>query len=412
MPTLIDRTGEMGIATCGMKMTIIAYHRSDNIDIEFEDGTVVTHKTYLLFKKGAIRHPNIPIIQYAHYSNNPNGLPLKDRTGEEKYNKQGLKLAIVAYRGANDLDVQFEDGEIVRHRTYDDFKKGRIFKPKHHIGQTNTATNGMKITLIAYRNHKDVDVEFEDGYVHYHTTFSTFMRGSVGHPETTLNAKASDRHVGETGISKHGKPMKIIRWGSKVDIDVEFDDGYVAEHRRYHNFKRGSIGHPDDDKVSKFDKTGDVSTSTKGQKMTIETYRSSKDVDIRFEDGTLVTHKKYLDFRRGLIYNPNYTKAKYEGRTTISRDGIKVTVINRSSDGSTVTLRYETGYVTTRDCRANIFDGYKMKHPYPYNIGGVIMEGPAYIHKDIGNFYCRCSKCHLSDIMTVQEAKDHVCQNS
>lgn len=51
---------------------------------------------------------------------------MKNRVGEENINNQGEKMTIIAYRGAKDIDVQFEDGIIVYNRDYTNFKKGKI----------------------------------------------------------------------------------------------------------------------------------------------------------------------------------------------------------------------------------------------------------------------------------------------
>ena len=51
---------------------------------------------------------------------------MKNRVGEENINNQGEKMTIIAYRGAKDIDVQFEDGIIVYNRDYANFKKGKI----------------------------------------------------------------------------------------------------------------------------------------------------------------------------------------------------------------------------------------------------------------------------------------------
>ena len=40
--------------------------------------------------------------------------------------KNGQIMTIIAYRNAVDLDVQFEDGTIVKNKQYDKFKKGQI----------------------------------------------------------------------------------------------------------------------------------------------------------------------------------------------------------------------------------------------------------------------------------------------
>ena len=44
---------------CGMETTIIRYNTAKDIDIRFEDGTVVEHRTYNSFKNGTIAHPLI-----------------------------------------------------------------------------------------------------------------------------------------------------------------------------------------------------------------------------------------------------------------------------------------------------------------------------------------------------------------
>ena len=52
-----------------------------------------------------------------------------NRVGEVNYNNQGEKIIIIAYRNTKDIDIQFEDGVIVYHRTYDNFKIGRMEHP-------------------------------------------------------------------------------------------------------------------------------------------------------------------------------------------------------------------------------------------------------------------------------------------
>ena len=49
MVAKIDRLGETRMMNCGMKATIIRYENADDINICFEDGKVVEHKTYRAF---------------------------------------------------------------------------------------------------------------------------------------------------------------------------------------------------------------------------------------------------------------------------------------------------------------------------------------------------------------------------
>ena len=53
----IDRIGEKNFNNKGFLMTIINYINNNNIDIQFEDGTIVYNKKYCHFKNGKIKHP-------------------------------------------------------------------------------------------------------------------------------------------------------------------------------------------------------------------------------------------------------------------------------------------------------------------------------------------------------------------
>lgn len=54
-----ERIGETRIMNCGMKATIIEYRNSLDIDIVFEDGTIIRNKEYSKFQKGQIYNNSI-----------------------------------------------------------------------------------------------------------------------------------------------------------------------------------------------------------------------------------------------------------------------------------------------------------------------------------------------------------------
>lgn len=56
-----------------------------------------------------------------------------DRTGEERYNNQGCLMKIIKYNSNKDLDIQFEDGWISKNKNYENFKKGNIKNPNYPI---------------------------------------------------------------------------------------------------------------------------------------------------------------------------------------------------------------------------------------------------------------------------------------
>lgn len=57
-----------------------------------------------------------------------------------------------------------------------------------------------------------------------------------------------NKRLGETRLNKQGTMMKIVRYGSHEDIDIEFLDDfhYIKEHQVYSNFKSGGVKNPYD----------------------------------------------------------------------------------------------------------------------------------------------------------------------
>ena len=113
MATKIDRLGETRMMNCGMKATIIRYGTCADIDVRFEDGTVVEHRRYGTFKKGKIANPNIETFAEA-------------RLGETRMMNCGMEATIIRYENSRDIDVRFEDGAVTEHKGYKEFKNGKI----------------------------------------------------------------------------------------------------------------------------------------------------------------------------------------------------------------------------------------------------------------------------------------------
>ena len=228
MTAKINRLGENKMMNCGMEATIIRYENADNIDVRFEDGAVVKHKTYNAFKKCYIAHPNTSA---------------EARLGETRIMNCGMEAAIIRYGNATDIDVRFRDGAIAKHKTYGLFKEGGIANPdikvsaENCLGETRMMNCGMKATIIRYNTSKEIDVRFEDGTVVKHKSYSKFKKGGITNP----NIKAS--RFDETRMMSCGMEAAIIRYGRFNDVDVRFEDGAVAEHRTYGSFKKGEIAH-------------------------------------------------------------------------------------------------------------------------------------------------------------------------
>ena len=231
MATKTDRLGETRMMKCGMKATIIQYGGATDIDVRFEDGTVVKNRWYGNFKKGEIANPNIKTFTEV-------------RLGETRMMNCGMEATIIRYGGATDIDVRFEDGAVAKNKAYGEFKKGGIAHPsttaKARLGETRMMNCGMETTIIRYNGVRDIDVRFEDGAVAKHKAYDSFKKGKIANP----NIKASvENRLGETRTMNCGMKATIIRYENNRDIDVRFEDGKVVGHKAYSTFKKGEIAH-------------------------------------------------------------------------------------------------------------------------------------------------------------------------
>ena len=165
------------------------------------------------------------------------------RLGEAQMMNCGMKATIIRYGKYSDIDVRFEDGAVVKHRRYRDFKKGTIANPKNkasRLGETSMMNCGMNATIIRYNNTRDIDVCFEDGTIIEHGVYGNFKKGGIANPNIETFAEA---RLGETRMMNCGMEATIIRYGNNTDIDVRFEDGTVVKHGVYGNFKKGEIAH-------------------------------------------------------------------------------------------------------------------------------------------------------------------------
>ncbi len=344
--------GETNVAKNGMKMTIIDFRGSNDIDVQFEDGTVVKKQTYFNFNRGKIGS-----LLYR----------VKNRVGETMTASNGMKMTIIAYRGAKDIDVQFEDGTIVTEKTYSCFRRGHIRVipraelSQHRIGETKTASNGMKMTIIAYRGAKDIDVQFEDGTIVTGKTYSSFKEGEIA--KISLEQYKKDK-IGEKNIAKNGVLMKIIEWRNNNDIDIQFKDGTIVQHKSYKNFKDGNIKHPHIIVKKQIkNREGETNMSRTGEKMTIIAYRNARDIDVQFEDGIIVYNKQYNDFKNGCISKIRKTdyKTLRVGERNRATNGMLMEIIEYYKHDN-ITIRFEDGTVV-RNKAYKCFQNGQVAHP-------------------------------------------------
>ena len=148
--------------------------------------------------------------------------------------------------------------------------------------------------------------------------------------------------LGETRMMNCGMKATIIRYGKNTDIDVRFEDGVVAEHKVYDKFKKGKIVNPN----IKASRLGETRMMNCGMKATIIRYGACMDIDVRFEDGAVVKHKRYSTFEKGEIADPNIKTSAENclGETRMMNCGMEATII-RYRNNADIDVRFEDGGV-------------------------------------------------------------------
>lgn len=227
-------------------MTLIDYHDSNHVSVQFDDGTIVYDKQYVMFKAGSIRNPNVPLQHLVSIA--------EHRLGETKKMKNGQQATIIAYRSCTDIDVKFEDGTIIQNREYGDFKKGNIANPNFqpdrthaalHLNETRVMKNGMTATIIKYRGCNDIDIRFEDGTIREHAKYGHFLSGRISpiYVEDRYKTDKQNR-TGETKMMNCGQKCTIVEYYNSHNMTVQFENGTILHKKYYSDFVHGRIKNP------------------------------------------------------------------------------------------------------------------------------------------------------------------------
>lgn len=457
--SVANHLGEISKASNGMWMTIVAYRSVKDLDVQFEDGTIVYNKSYNRFKDGKIGYPNRVTCN-------------KYRLGETRLMNCGLNATIIGYTSANDITVKFEDGTVKERVAYSKFKVGQVAPSNYlfskHIGEVNRANNGLLMKVVAYRGATDIDVQFENNVVRKGVSYSSFKKGeirltpqnrvvlgecrvsasglkyrvvenlsrtrciiefedgvrkevergnvssgSVAHPSQARAKKDLTTRIGETSRHTSGELMTLIDWKGSTNITIQFEDGTVVYNKSYGSFKSGE--------VSKHSKSfnervlGEVGIAKNGLSMKIIAVRSGTDIDIEFEDGVVVHNKRYSSFKEGAVAHPDYpTKKDRVGGVYTNKQGIKLTIIQYRCNKD-VDVEFEDG-LKVRGVNFNTIKNGLVGHPaFAKGIKGGLFgrfrcNGLAYKLIDGSCFYyCQCCDCNKKDILSPTQMLEHIC---
>ena len=272
------------------------------------------------------------------------------------------------------------------------------------VGETRMMNCGMKATIIRYGKADDIDMRFEDGTVAVHKTYSAFKKGNIAN----RNIKASvENCLGKTRMMNCGMKATIIRYNGVRDIDVHFEDGTVVECKTYNAFKKGNINNPNFNS-----RLGETRMMNCGMKATIIRYGKADDIDVRFEDGTVVEHRRYGTFKKGEIAKQNIKVSAEDrlGETRMMNCGMKAAII-RYGGNSDIDVRFEDGTVVEHKTY-NAFKKRGITHRLISLIHGskdfhgfICKRG--FIDEERTLYECICKDCGLEDVFTPQEMMEH-----
>lgn len=296
---IVSHIGEEYTNSKGEHYVITRYIGCNEVYVKFDDGT-----------EKKCTYDNLKRKTFTKKTQCRN---LQKRIGEERVMNCGMKAKIVAYHSSSNIDVELENGILIKHRTYGHFKEGKISLSsngkENRLGETRTMNCGKKATIIAYNDSHNIDVQFEDGTIVKHKNYGSFQTGKIAIP-----ANNKESRTGETKMMNCGMNATIINYNKAHDIDIQFEDGIVLKHKSYTSFKNGEILNPNLKRHSpnkSLKRIGEVRTMKCGLNAEIIDYRSSRDIDVKFEDGVIIEHKAYILFKNGYICHPNYKNKKY-----------------------------------------------------------------------------------------------------
>ena len=150
--------------------------------------------------------------------------------------------------------------------------------------------------------------------------------------------------LGETKMMNCGMKATIVRYGNSKDIDVRFEDGTIAKCKGYKEFKKGGIANPNFNP-----RLGETRMMNCGMEATIIRYGNTGDIDVRFEDGDVAVHKAYGKFKKGEIAHPSTTAEARLGETRMMNCDMEATII-RYENNRDIDVRFADGTIAKCKC--------------------------------------------------------------
>lgn len=217
--------------------------------------------------------------------------------------------------------------------------------------------NGQYAECIAYRGCYDIDIRFEDGTIREHISASQYKKGAVKNPNKPCEQKRYTKSCkGERRLMSNGEYATCIAYRNTNDIDIQFDDGTIVEHRHKSDFYNQKISNPNNPKASC---KGETYTMLNGDEATCIEYNKAVDIKVKFhKTGSIVSCTKSC-FINGVVHDPLSKETKVLNsekevlnKTLLMNCGLYCTCIEYFN-ARNITVEFEDGtrlYNIHKDC--------------------------------------------------------------
>ena len=334
-----QKIGECKSLSDSISLKILHYRSTYDMDVELSpSGHIFTGKSYQWFKEASLNTADIMWVL---------------RVGEKNRMHNGQQAEIISIKDIpfkngkirKTCTVRFEDGTIVEGKEYRAFKNGSIGNPnlpkgiastRNLIGTSEVMKNGQIATIISASSKSSIDLQFEDGTIVKSRPYSMFLEGRIANPNfkyDAINARTREKRVGERRKMKCGLFAEIIAYADSSHMTVRLENNEIFENVSYARFCADTL-------KPSVNYIGMKSVASNGQEMEIIAVENGlHDITVRFEDGTVVEHKRIDTFRSGQIANPNLRctdikRCSYIGKEYMLLSGIRVKILDVSDDGS------------------------------------------------------------------------------
>lgn len=252
------RLGQEQMQFCGMKATIIQYHNADNIDVIFDDKTIVKHKQYSAFITGKIQNPNCNNRQTSIgetailYYLEPYGYKKAPRWSLKEYGLKGFEID--AFNKDKGIGIEY-DGLFHQKDLERDVRKDNLFFQHftrlirlrdYHLPCDDKRVEYYKIDTSRGLS-KEYEATLQQMFRNLNLPIDVNFKRDKDAIFDLLHKNSPIARLGEKRVMRNGLLAEIIKYRSASDIDVRFEDDVIVTQKSYGCFLHGSIAHPNID---------------------------------------------------------------------------------------------------------------------------------------------------------------------